>query len=628
MANFNSSNQSNSSLSAFDTIMEAFKAYYQCQPNYLPKNEKDGSYWSNTWSSFLEVEGFETFLPYLVQSGLLYERMWNIFQSNPHKTFSEIDKMAGEQMDWLDSLLYGPEWRGTKYKYLENTGASLSEVIESLQCFRDYQPNEVSSFTKEYWLQYPCFQEEQVDKLFQYLGINPEQPTQPEVKPMSNQPKTIQPEVKPTMSNQPKTILPVVDLLNDDENLTQWRSQIEQGMDPVCYEALQWLRDERELPEFYSMYGTKFQRSLAYYALIPLWESWFSKAITEGNVFAYETSDNPAFGFANALGIDVITPEGIDLESDELDPGLKGKYLVVKPPYSGKNRKTLAALVQGGMRLVTLADLHAGAIAHADITEKDVIRFLLNMGAKRDTTTGEYNLSPRKYVSFKIKFLNDEGVWSYREDDGRVLKTRLFYGVNGLAPKSSHAVFLMALSYLVQGSNYQQIKGRRAFLGNLFQDEVTVGWSHPILDQFIPRKLGTLQVGINHATWLLDVAKDADFMSVLEAYDAKGYSSFVHKGGKYAVIEAECTGFSVLPKNIDSLVQQYADDEEGLRAAVMAAKETLSPSDMETFIGWLADKLPKYTGRALWLVPSAAMIPAVGEKPLEYEDVADFINSF
>ena len=443
---------------------------------------------------------------------------------------------------------------------------------------------------------------------------------------MINQVKVIMAQFNQSASN--SSGLPLVDLLNDDENLTLWRGQIEQGMDPICWEALQWLRDERELPEFYSMYGTKFQRSLAYYALIPLWEAWFSKAISEGNVFAFETSDNLAFGFAKALGIDTITPESIDLESDGLDPELKGKYLLVKPPYSGKNRKTLAALVEGGMKLVTLADLHAQSIANADITEKDVVRFLLSMGAKRDMKTGEYTLSPRKYVSFKIKFLTEEGVWSYREDDGRVLKTRLFYGVNGLAPKSSHAVFLMALSYLVQGSNYQQIKGRRAFLANLFQDEVTVGWSHPILDQFIPRKLGTLQVGVNHATWLLDVAKDSDFMSVLEAYDAKGYSSFVHKGGKYAVIEAECTGFSVLPKNIDSLVKQYADDEEGLRAAVMAAKESLSPEDMETFIGWLADKLPKYTGRALWLVPSAAMIPAEGEKPLEYEDVADFINSF
>ena len=423
-------------------------------------------------------------------------------------------------------------------------------------------------------------------------------------------------------------VLPLIDLLNDDENLSQWIGKVKEAMDPTCFEALQWLKDERELPEFYAMYGTKFQRSLAYYTLIPLWESWFSTAITEGNVVAFETSDNPSFGFAQALGIEVITPESLDLETEGVPGDLKGKYLLVKPPYRGKAGKTMAALIEGGMKPVTLADLHAQSIANAVITEKEVNRFLVCMGAKRDMETGEYTLSPRKYVSFKIKFLEEEGVWSYREDDGRVLKTRLFYGINGLAPKTNHAVFLMALSYLVQGSNYQNIKGRRAFLGNLFQDEVTVGWSHPILDEFLPRKLGTLQVGVNHSTWLLDVAQDSDYMSVLEAYNQKGYSSFVHKGGKYAVIEAECTGFSVLPKNIDDLVQQYADDEEGLRQAVMAAKETMSPEDMDTFIGWLADKLPKYTGRALWLVPSAAMIPSEGEKPLEYEDVADFINSF
>ena len=382
--------------------------------------------------------------------------------------------------------------------------------------------------------------------------------------------------------------------------------------------------------EFYEVDKSPFQKSLAYYAMIPLWPQWFSKAIEKGNVYTYEqSSDNHQFGFSEALGISTITPESLDLEADELDPGLKGKYLLVKPPFKGEeHKKTIAALVEGGMKLVSLADLHAASIAEADITAEEVTRFLLCFGAKRDIKTGEYLLSPCRYVQLKVKYLAEEGVWAYREDDGRVLKTRLFYGINGLAPKSCHAVFLMALAYICEGKTYQAVKGRRAFLANLFQDEVTVGWSHPILDHFIPRKLGTLQVGVNHATWLLDVAKDSDFMSVLEAYDAKGYSSFVHKGGKYAVIEAECTGFSVLPKNIDDLVKQYADDEEGLRAAVMAAKESLSPEDMETFIGWLADKLPKYTGRALWLVPSAAMIPAVGEKPLEYEDVADFINSF
>ena len=613
MAQFNQS-ASSFHASSINTMKEAFKAFYVNQPHHaLPKEDKNSDYWSEMWYQFGEVYSTSTFLPYLFSVGCLDLTLWEVFQKEGDIPFHKAVKLSGDLMDLSETLIYQPHW--LDYPNLEKDGANLEEFLETVQ-----EKDLFSAERTMEYLQSNClYSKEQAEGVFKYLGITPEEPTL-QFKPILSEVN----EVKPMPTVRP--VLPLIDLINDDENLTLWRGQIEQGMDPVCYEALQWLRDERELPEFYSMYGTKFQRSLAYYALIPLWEAWVSKAISEGNVFAFETSDNPTFGFAKALGIDTITPESIDLECDGLDPELKGKYLLVKPPYSGNSRKTLAALVEGGMKLVTLADLHAQSIANADITEKDVVRFLLSMGAKRDMTTGEYNLSPRKYVSFKIKFLTEEGVWSYREDDGRVLKTRLFYGVNGLAPKSSHAVFLMALSYLVQGSNYQQIKGRRAFLANLFQDEVTVGWSHPILDQFIPRKLGTLQVGVNHATWLLDVAKDSDFMSVLEAYDAKGYSSFVHKGGKYAVIEAECTGFSVLPKNIDDLVKQYADDEEGLRAAVMAAKETLSPEDMETFVGWLADKLPKYTGRALWLVPSAAMIPA--EKPLEYEDVADFINSF
>lgn len=421
--------------------------------------------------------------------------------------------------------------------------------------------------------------------------------------------------------------LPVVNRLEDDENLSGWLQKVEKIMNPSDWEALQWRLEDRDMAEFFGMFKSRFFLALAYYAIVGLFPEGFWKRVEQGRVMVYEQSDTPSFGWTVAFPMIETISMDIDLESQEMPPSWIGKTLLVRPPFRGKHAKTIKALKKGGMILQTISDLHARSVCEAEVSVQQVLMFLRCAGGKRDMDTGEWVLNVRKYVSIRVKYLEDEGVWSYREDDeGRVLKTRLFYGLNGMIPKTSHSIFLLCLSYIMQGGNRKEVTGRRAFLADLFQDEVTVGWSHPILDAFIPRKLGNLQLGVN-LVWCQDVGKDPDFMPVVEQYEYKGYSTFVHKSGKYAVIEAECTGFSRLPKSLESLIKEAGDDEDELRELVMVSKETMGHL-ADTFIAWLSDKLSKYTGRALWLVPSAAQLPASGEKPLEFDDVADFINSF
>lgn len=421
--------------------------------------------------------------------------------------------------------------------------------------------------------------------------------------------------------------LPVVNRMDDDDNLSGWLQKVESIMHPSDWEALQWRMDERDMTEFYGMFKSRFFLALAYYAVVGLFPEGFWNRVERGEVMVYEQSeDTPSFGWTVAFPtITTLSVDSIDLETTEMPQDWVGKTLLVRPPFRGKHAKTIKALEKGGMILQTLSDLHAKSVCQAEVSVQQVHQYLQCAGGKRDMDTGEWVLNVRKYVSIRVKYLEDEGVWSYREDDGKVKKTRLFYGLNGMIPKSSNSIFLLCLSYIMQGGNRKEVTGRRAFLADLFQDEVTVGWSHPILDAFIPRKLGNLQLGVNHFVWSQDVGKDPDFMPVVEQYSYKGYSTFVHKGGKFAVIEAECTGFSRLPQTIESLVKEAGDDEEKLRELVMVSK--VSMGDLaDTYIAWLSDKLPKYTGRALWLVPSAAQLS--GEKPLEYEDCKDFINSF
>lgn len=426
--------------------------------------------------------------------------------------------------------------------------------------------------------------------------------------------------------------LPLVNLhIDAPDNLSSWLEEVKPLIHEVDWQCLITKADEPEgFLEFYGMYANKFHRGLSYYALVPLFPKWFVDKIEKGDVILYEKNlEAPAFWWADKFDLEKYNVDSVDLEGGEL-PDLKGKTLLVHPPLGGKHLKTINSLTKAGAKPTTLSHLHAESVAQTDVSVENVIQFVRCMGAKYATETEEWVLIPCRDVTIKIKYIEEERVWQYREEDGKAKKTRLFYGINGLVPTSNNTIFLLALAYIVQGSNRKDIQGRRAFLANVFQDEVNVGFSHDILDEFLPRKLGTLQLGVNPIAWTLDVGKDADYMSVVQAYESNGFSSFVHKGGKYAVIEAECTGFTRLPNTIDKLVQTHGEDEQALRDAVMALKKDvkMSPQDFDTFIAWLADKLPKYTGRALWLVPTAAQMLGSGEKGLNFEDVADFINSF
>ena len=111
----------------------------------------------------------------------------------------------------------------------------------------------------------------------------------------------------------------------------------------------------------------------------------------------------------------------------------------------------------------------------------------------------------------------------------------------------------------------------------------------------LPRKMGALSLGLRGLIPTLVMSKDGDLISGAEAYEAQGFSVFMHKGGKYIVVDAEHMGFARIEE--------------------------------KTFIAWKADKHVKYTGRMLSGVPTAAEynteVPSV-----KYEQVASLISNF
>ena len=77
--------------------------------------------WSDHWFDFKKVESFKTFIPYLFCAGLMPKETWAIYQYQENKdiSFSELDKLANKDqlwavMDWSETALEQPHWRGSK----------------------------------------------------------------------------------------------------------------------------------------------------------------------------------------------------------------------------------------------------------------------------------------------------------------------------------------------------------------------------------------------------------------------------------------------------------------------------------------------------------------------------------
>jgi hypothetical protein len=159
-------------------ILDAFSKYYDSLKDEeyysYPKNQHREDYWSDTWFEFLHVEPFETFLPYIFHTGLLCRETWLCYKEYGNLPFSVLDKIAGggyedAVMDYQDTALTQPRWRGNrKFEHLIKTGATLQEFIASIK--NEFESKYmVEAETRQYWKDYPCMQDKEIDTLFAYM---------------------------------------------------------------------------------------------------------------------------------------------------------------------------------------------------------------------------------------------------------------------------------------------------------------------------------------------------------------------------------------------------------------------------------------------------------------------------
>jgi hypothetical protein len=337
-----------------------------------------------------------------------------------------------------------------------------------------------------------------------------------------------------------------------------------------------------------------------YHTLVPFSSKAFKEAIMRGRVCVWAPEGKVNyFGWVDCLPEDypkpfvIQTPEQaaeVALHFQEQHPGKKLPGLLFS---MGKRSKALREAMEHLGGGYTLSDIHGDSLGETEITQTD-LEWLIQALNGKVVGKSKYTLKVSKWLVVKLQYLEKEGVWAYEEDGTVQKKTRLYYTVNG-QPADTHKALACGLAYFINASGEQDYKGRRAFLPSLFQDEVSVGYSHPLLDAMLPRKMGALSLGLRGLSPTLVMSKDGDLISGVKAYEGQGYSVFMHKGGKYIVIDAEHIGFTRIAE--------------------------------KTLVAWKADKHVKYTGRMLSGVPTAAEysteIPSV-----KYEQVASLISNF
>ncbi len=323
--------------------------------------------------------------------------------------------------------------------------------------------------------------------------------------------------------------------------------------------------DPTGMADFWENYNSRHFKNLCFFnAIGGILPSALIEAIDNGNVYTFEG------------GYEWCGEEGLAIP--EFDNSIKHKLdeiLVIcdRSKVKSKDKKILlAALEEQGLKVLSLNDIYAMKIAEAIVEKQDFITYLENIGAK--LVNGVWTIKFKKYTQILLEFDKETNLWSFHEGTQK-LELRSFYGVNNKPMYACpHKIALLVLNFLITSFDEQDLKGRKAYMGGVFTDITSVGFEHKLLHHFKNHKVGMLLVGCKTNNFLPQLIQGGNMIQLAKAYEALGFSVFMHKGAKYIVVEAEMTGFA--------------------------------RNNGKTQVAWAADKAAKLTGRALWNVPTAA----------------------
>lgn len=144
-----------------------------------------------------------------------------------------------------------------------------------------------------------------------------------------------------------------------------------------------------------------------------------------------------------------------------------------------------------------------------------------------------------------------------RYEDGELevlqgLKSNLgrnWYSFNG-QPASKFKAWMVSLNYLVSSRSAQILKGRKAFMKEIFVDDVYVGKIHPLLAAQKTDKLGNLKLAMSKDPKVILTEKGSKEMmeQASRIFMNEGIPTFMHKAGSYLLVDdgARAAGVDII----------------------------------------------------------------------------------
>lgn len=328
---------------------------------------------------------------------------------------------------------------------------------------------------------------------------------------------------------------------------------------PVDYAALRYIdQDEEGLDDYVTRRKSRHWRKMAFYAAIG---GFIPEMVSKERVYYWDCEKQ--YAWAGEVG-DAINEE-------DIADGLRGVNILVPEGALSTLEKQL--LRNAGCLTWSLSDLITVKLSEIVDTfaYENTVNYLHNLGAKYIEEEEGWSFTIGRYAEVFVKYQDDH--W-YIDDGSMESEVKEYVCLNNTSMHNKHLNVVIGLFYILSGMRESDVKGRKAFSPFMFVDEIHVGFTHDILDTANRHKVGMVDFGLKGRNFLPELGKGSDLVAAAAMYEARGWSVFMHKGGKYIIVHAECIGFARI--------------------------------NNATYVAWYADKEAKLTGRNLFTVATAA----------------------
>lgn len=221
----------------------------------------------------------------------------------------------------------------------------------------------------------------------------------------------------------------------------------------------------------------------------------------------------------------------------------KGSVVLIEPrtAYLGLKSKVwdklVRALQEQGVIFVTLNDLMVAKLLEAQLGAEGFANYEGNLKSEPHIQNGKVytGIKLGEYHSFYFRH-DEEGMYVIDGVGEDVLLNS--FSINGHVIVDRHLVFALVVNYLATARSYRVMQGRKAYLANVFVDDINVGFTHDLLDLNKAWKNGNIIVSATTAGYVPLITKGgpAHNLKASRQYHAMGIPTFLHKAAKWLLV--------------------------------------------------------------------------------------------